>query len=127
VRLLSRLIINAVGLWIAAELVPGIVFGGTGQEAIATILLVALIFGLVNALIKPVLGFVTCAFYVLTLGLFTFVVNALMLMLTAALAAAFELPFVVDGFGAAFVGSIVISIVSFLLSIFLTDDRDRRR
>ncbi len=105
-------------------MVPGIDFGGAGQGAAITILIVALIFGVVNALIKPLLAAITCPFYVLTLGLFTFVVNALMLLLTARIAAAFDLPFFVRGFGAAFWGSIVISLVSFLLSLFLNDDKD---
>ncbi|MGH2543930.1 MAG: phage holin family protein [Ardenticatenaceae bacterium] len=121
-KLITRLLINAVALWAAAYLVEGINVGGAQEEPIITLLIVALIFGLVNALIKPVLQALTCPFYVLTLGLFTFIVNALMLMLTAAVAGSFDLQFTVEGFGSALLGSIIISIVSFLLSLFTGDD-----
>ncbi|MDQ4076469.1 MAG: phage holin family protein [Chloroflexota bacterium] len=125
--LIVRLVVNAVALWVAAQLVPGIGFGGAGQDAIATILIVALIFGLVNALIKPILAFVTCPFYIITLGLFTFIVNALMLMLTSAIAQALDQPFFVDGFIPALIGSIIISIVSFILNVFVGDEARQRR
>ncbi len=123
-KLVVSLLINAVALWVAARFVPGIHLGG-GENTIATILLVAIIFGVVNVLIKPISALVTCPFYLLTLGLFTFIVNALMLLLTSAIARGFELPFVVDGFGAALVGSIVISVVSFVLNlVFGKDDNE---
>lgn len=125
-NLILRLLINAAALWAAAALVPGIGFGGQGQDAIITVLWVALIFGIVNALIKPIVKLFTCPFYLLTLGLFTFIVNALMLMLTAVLAESFGQTFIVDGFGAALFGGIVISIVSTLLSVFASDD-DRKK
>ena len=117
-RLLLRLIINAAALWVAAALVPGIRFAAEGPTPIGSLLLVAFIFGLVNAIIKPVLALATCPFYLLTLGLFTFVVNALMLMLTSWLAGP---RFVVDGFWAALLGSIIISLISTLLSAFLIE------
>ncbi len=120
--LIARLIINAVALWVAAQVVPGIQFGVTGRESIVPILIVALIFGVVNALIKPILKLVTCPFYLLTLGLFTFIVNAAMLWLTSAVSQSLGQPFVVQGFVAALLGSIVISIISFLLNIFVSDD-----
>ena len=127
-NLILRLLVNAAALWVAARLIEGIRVGGaTQQEQIVTLLLVALIFGVVNALIRPLVKAVTCPFYVLTLGLFTFIVNALMLMLTGAVAGAFGLDFAVDGFWAALLGSLVISVVSFLLSMFLGDDKDERR
>jgi putative membrane protein len=77
---------------------------------------VALIFGLVNAIIRPVLGFLTIPIQIVTLGLFTFVLNAIMLLITSGLAGAFDLPFRVDGFIPALLGSLVISIVSVVLS-----------
>ena len=117
-NLLLRLIVNAVALWIAAWVVPGIRLGGQGSEAIQTVLIVALIFGVINALIRPIIKFLTCPFYVLTLGLFTFIMNALMLMLTGNIAGEVGQAFSVANFEAAFWGGIVISIVSFLLSIF---------
>jgi putative membrane protein len=108
-------LINAVALWAAAALVSGI----TVTSDVVGLLIVALIFGLINALIKPVIGFFTCPAYVLTLGLFTFIVNALMLMLTGALS---DGRLQVDGFWPALLGGIVISVVSTLLSLFLSDD-----
>jgi len=117
-RLLLRFIINAAALWAAAEIVPGIYFRGDGEVNITSLVIVALIFGVVNAVIKPILALATCPFYLLTLGLFTFVVNALMLMLTSWLAGP---RFEVNGFWPAFLGSIIISIISMLLSAFLRD------
>lgn len=121
-RLLLRLVINAIALYIAANLVTGIRFAEGGAVDVGSLVVVALIFGLVNAVIRPIIKAATCPAYVLTLGLFTFVVNALMLMLTGWLAGLLNVVFQVDGFGAAFWGAIVISLVSFLLSIFISDD-----
>ncbi len=114
-HLLLRLIFNAAGLYIATQIVPGISMNGDWT----TLAVVAFIFGLVNALVRPVLEFLTCPLLILTLGLFTFVVNALMLMLTSWVAAQLELGFRVDGFGPAFWGALVISIVSFLLTLLV--------
>jgi putative membrane protein len=119
-RLIIRLVINAVALWVASRIVPGIYV----PDSLFGLLFVALIFGLVNALIKPIVQFFTCPFYVLTLGLFTFVVNALLLMLTSYLSGE---RLGIDGFWTAFLGGIVISIVSTLLSVFLSDDDTHRR
>ncbi len=117
-RLLIRLVINAIALYAAVYFVPGIDY----DSGVANLLLVALIFGLVNAIIRPLLKGVSCPVIILTLGLFTLVINALMLWLTGALAETFDLAFHVDGFGPAFLGGIVVSIVSIILSIFLKDD-----
>jgi putative membrane protein len=120
-RLLIRLIINAVALWVAWKLVPGItVEGGWGVLAI-----VALIFGVVNALIRPLLKVLTCPLIILTLGLFTLVINAAMLLLVSWLAGVLSVGFHVDGFMSAFWGGLVISIVSFLLSLVLVEKEDR--
>ncbi len=121
---LIRLLINAVGLWVATQIVSGISIGS--QNYLATLFVVALIFGLVNAVIKPILATLTCPLYILTLGLFTFVVNALMLWLTSFIVSFIGLDFRVDGFWAALLGAIVISVVSFILSIFLNEERGRR-
>ncbi|MEZ4729466.1 MAG: phage holin family protein [Caldilineaceae bacterium] len=115
-RLLLRLVINAIALWVASSLVPGI----TLTNDVGGILIVAIIFGLINALIKPIVDFFTCPFYVITLGLFTFVVNALMLLLTSALTGTERL--YVDGFWPALLGGIVIGVVSMLLSLFLSEE-----
>ena len=115
-----RLLINAVALWIATLIVPGIAVGG--RNYIVTLLVVAAIFGLVNAVIKPILSALTCPLFILTLGLFTFIVNALMLLLTSAIATTVGLVFTVDGFIPALLGAIVISIVSFVLSLVLREE-----
>lgn len=109
-----RLAINAVALWAASELVSGISLSGGLLE----VLIVAFIFGLVNALIKPILNLVTLPIRILTLGLFTLVINALMLLLTATLSNFLT----VSGFWPAVIGSIVVSLVSLVLSMFVDDD-----
>jgi len=124
IHLLLRLVINAIALGVAAALVPGIQFVGEGQVSILSLLLVALIFGLVNAIIKPVLALLTCPFYILTLGLFTFVVNALMLMLTSWLAGP---RFQVAGFWSALLGSIIISLVGMMFNVLAGEARQKRR
>jgi putative membrane protein len=110
-----RLLINAVALAAAERLIDGITYTGEWIWLIA----VALIFGLVNATIGPLLKMLTCPLIVLTLGLFTLVINGLMLQLTAYLAGFFDLSFRVDSYWAAFLGALVISIVSFFLSLLL--------
>src|SRR5262245_22854330 len=100
--ILLRFLINAAALWLAAEVVPGIHAGRPGS-----ILAVALVFGLVNVLIRPILKLLTCPIILLTLGLFTLVVNALMLMLTAWIGRGFGIDFKVDGFVAAFLGALL--------------------
>ena len=118
-KLILRLVINAAALWVAAQIVPGIHLDEGSNVAVTSLLLVALIFGLINALIKPIVKLVTCPAYILTLGLFTFIVNALMLQLTAWFS---DGVLTIDGFLDALIGGIVISIVSALLSIFVSDD-----
>ena len=116
-RFLIRLLINAVALAAAERLIDGITYTGDWLWLIV----VALIFGLVNATIGPLLKLLTCPLIVLTLGLFTLVINGLMLQLTAWLAKFFDISFVVSDFWAAFLGALVISIVSFVLSLLLGD------
>lgn len=121
-HLLLRLIINAVALYVATQVgIPGLAFKGDW----IMLAIVAFIFGLVNALVRPVLTFLTCPLMVLTLGLFTFVINALMLALTGWIAEQLNLGFVVNGFAAAFVGALVVSIVSFLLTLLVGDETRR--
>ncbi|MFN8439860.1 MAG: phage holin family protein [Caldilineaceae bacterium] len=120
-RLILRIIINAVALWIAASVL------GPEHMSIPTdwqgLLIVALVFGVVNALIRPIVSIFTCLLNILTLGLFTFVINALMLMLTGWLTGS-QLEF--SNFGWALLGGIVVSIISTVLSWFLPDnDNDR--
>jgi putative membrane protein len=118
--LVLRLVVNAVGLWLASALVDGIELTGTSTGAqVGTLAAVALIFGLVNALIRPVVRLVALPLYVLTLGLITFVINALMLMLTGWIAQAADLAFTVEGFGAALLGALVVSAVSLAVSLLV--------
>lgn len=120
-RFLIRVLINAVALWAATALVPGI----RSEGGWLTLLLVALVFGVLNAFIRPILKLLTCPLIILTLGLFTLVLNAAMLWITGALSQALGLGFYVDGFGPALVGGVIISIVSIVLSILVKDGDER--
>ena len=113
--ILIRLLINSVALWVAATLVPGVSF--TGPPAL--LLAVALVFGVINTALKPVLMILTLAALLLTLGLFTLVLNAFLLWLTGRLSDSLGLGFHVTGFGPAFIGALVVSIVSIALSMFV--------
>jgi putative membrane protein len=126
VRLIVRLLVSAVALAVAAALVDGISVGpGTDLERTLTLLGVAVIFGLVNAIVGPILRFLTCPLVVLTLGLFLLVVNAVLLLLTEWIADQLDLAFQVDGFWSAVLGALVVSVVSFLLNIVLPDKYER--
>ncbi|MGQ9457473.1 MAG: phage holin family protein [Anaerolineae bacterium] len=118
-----RWIINGIALYVAARLVPGL----EAPESLGTLAVVALVFGLVNACIGPILRFLTCPLILLTLGLFTFVINAALLWLTAWVAGLLQLPFHVEGFGAALLGALVVSAVSWVLSVALKDKRGEER
>ncbi|WP_083934765.1 phage holin family protein [Nocardiopsis synnemataformans] len=123
--LIIRVIVNALALWAAVLLIDGIEV--TAQDTVGQILVylaVGAIFGVVNAVIKPIVKTVGCLFYALTLGLIGLLVNALLLMLTNWIAGLFDLPFQIDGFWPAFWGAIVVTIVSWLLSMFLPDGND---
>jgi putative membrane protein len=122
VRLIVRLLASAAALAVAAGLLDGISVGpGTTNERVLTLLAVAVIFGLVNAVVRPIVRLFTFPLFIITLGLFTFVVNALMLLLTAWIGDQFDLRFEVDGFWAALLGALVISVVSFLINLVLPD------
>jgi putative membrane protein len=122
VQLLLRLLINAAALWAATRLVTGISY--TGEWPV--LLGVALVFGVLNVLVRPILKLLTFPLLIVTLGLFTFVLNAFMLWLTGAVSDALGLGFHVAGFGAAFLGALVVTIVSFVLSLFLVSSHDDR-
>lgn len=123
VSFLLRVIVTAAALWLCTVLIDGITVGGEGVAAnIGTLLAVALIFGVINAVLKPIIKGIGCAFYVLTLGLFALVVNAGLLLLTGWLAELLSLPFQVDGFWAAFWGAILVGVVSWVAGLFLGDD-----
>ncbi len=127
VAFIARVIVVAVSLWVSTLLVDGIHNEASSQGArIGTLVVVALIFGLVNAVIKPIIKTVGCAFYIVTLGLISLVVNALLFMLVGWIAGQVGLPFTVDGFWAAFWGAIVVGVVSFLLHVVIPDSIDER-
>jgi putative membrane protein len=111
---LLRLLINAAALWVAIQLVDGIEHRGS----MWSLLFVALVFGVLNASIRPLLKLLSLPILILTLGLFIFVINALMLIMTAWVSGLLDLGFHVDGFWDALFGGLVVSLVSFLLSLF---------
>ena len=120
---LLQTVINAVALWVAAWLIPGITFGeGSTGEVVWTVVIVALIFGLINAFIRPIAKLLSLPFIILTLGLFVFVVNALMLQLLSWIAGKLDLGFHVESFfWDAIWGALIITFVSMLLSFIRTD------
>ena len=126
-RFLLRVLVSAAALGVATWAVSGIeLLAGSGWTRVGTLLAVALIFGLVNATLKPLIKVVGCAFYVLTLGLVALVVNGLLLWLTSVIAGDLTLPFHVTGFWPAFWGAIVVGLVSWLLNLLIGDDRRRK-
>jgi putative membrane protein len=127
VGFLIRLAITAIALWVTTLIVPGVeVTGRSGADTALTLIVVALIFGVVNAVLKPVIKVFGCVFYLLTLGLFALVVNALLFLLTDWIARGLDLPFHVDGFWAAFWGAIVMAVVSWLISVVVPDRLENR-
>jgi putative membrane protein len=117
---LLRLLINAAALWVAIHIVPGISHTGSWTS----LFLVALLFGVLNASVRPLLKLLTFPILILTLGLFTLVINAFMLWLTGWISDRLTLGFHVGGFWASFWGALVVSIVSLLLSIFVRSRRE---
>jgi putative membrane protein len=119
---LIKTLANAAALAVATWLVSGVDVTGTGTgEKTLTLIIVALIFGVVNFVVKPLLKFFSMPLLILTLGLFTLVINALMLMLTSWVSDQLDVNFHVDGFGPAFLGGLVISIVAWALHMVLPD------
>ena len=127
-KILIRFLVIAVALAVAAWLVPGIRLTGHNDTAkVETLLIVAVIFGLINVLIKPIIKTVGCAFYVLTLGLFALVVNGALLLLTSWIAYdKLHEPFHVLSFGSAVVGALIVSVISWVAHLVIPDDGDRR-
>lgn len=119
---LVRVLVSGAAIWAAAAVVPGVELEeATITDTILTVLLVGLIFGVVNALVKPIVKLVTLPLYILSLGLFSLVVNALLLWLTSWLATRLDLAFQVEGFLAAVIGALVVSIVTLILDAVLRD------
>ena len=123
-RFIIRLAINAVALYAAIELVPGIEPQNTHWGAIVGL---ALIFGLINALISPLLKFLTCPLIILTLGLFTLLINTLVFYLAGEVGGLFGIGFNVLNFGAAFLGGLITSIVSIFLTLLFKDETKRQK
>jgi putative membrane protein len=127
-RFLLRLLVNAAALAVATWLISGISLTATDTtDRVVSLLVVALIFGVINAIIKPIFRLVTLPLVLLTLGLFLIVINALLLMLTSWLSGEFGVGWQVDGFWPAVWGSIIISIVSYLLNTLVPDKKEQRR
>lgn len=124
---LSRIGFNAVAIWIATLVVPGVtVRGDRWQQTLLTLILVGAIFGLVNAVIKPVVQFFSFPFYILTLGLFAFVVNALMLLIVSWVSGKVGISFHIDDFFWSALGAaVVVSFVSWTLAIVMPESRPR--
>lgn len=119
---LVRLLVNAGALWVATRIVPGVTFQGEWPAFLG----VALTFGVLNAVVKPVAWVLTFPLIIVTLGVFIFVVNALMLWLTSSLSASLGLGFHVNGFWAAFFGALVVTVVSTVLTVLVKDQSHAR-
>lgn len=125
VKILIRVVITAFALWVATLVVNGIeLTAATTPRKIGTLVAVAAVFGLINAFLKPIVKSLGCALYVFTLGLFALVVNGLLLWLASYLAGRLDLPFHVSGFWPAFWGALVVGLVSWLLNLFVHNDKD---
>ena len=127
-RFILRVLVSAAALAVATWVVPGIqLLAGSDWSKTGTLLGVAAIFGVINAILKPLIKVIGCAFYVLTLGLAALVVNGLLLWLTSVIAGDLTLPFHVTGFWPAFWGAIIVGLVSWVLHLIIGDERRQRR
>ena len=123
-RLLVRIVVNAVALAVATWLLGGITLTGTSDtERAVSLVLVAAVFGVVNAVVRPVLKLLSLPFIILTLGLLLLVINGLMLLLTGWLSEQLGLGFEVDGFGTAVLGALVVTVVTWAVELVLPEDR----
>lgn len=121
-KFILRWVINAIALFVAVSIVPGVNLEG-GWASIAWL---ALIFGLINAFLRPLLSFLTCPLIILTLGLFTLLINTFLFWLTSQVGQAFGIGFTIDGFWPAFLGGLVVTVVSIVMSLILKDDHKKR-
>ena len=124
--ILIRLVVSAVSLWIATLVIDGIhLTADTVPKKIGTLLAVAVIFGIINAVLRPIIKVIGCGLYVLTLGLISIVVNALLFLLTSWIAGQLSLPFHVDNFWpSAVLGALLVGVVSWLLNMLVPDGGD---
>jgi putative membrane protein len=123
VKIIFHWLITAVAIFLTAWLLPGINI--TSSNGFITVALVAIILGFMNAVVRPILALLSCGCIIATMGLFMLVINALMLWLTGWVAGQLHIGFSVDGFWPALWGSIIISLISFVLSMLFLNDRDR--
>jgi putative membrane protein len=128
-KLVIKLIVTAAAVWVATLLVPGIqLHSHSTANKITTLIVVALIFGVVNAVLKPIVHAVGCLAYALTLGLISIVVNGLLFWLASWIAGKLGLPFHITGFVAAVLGALIVGIIGWITSLILDrEDRDRDR
>lgn len=124
--ILIRLGISALALWSATLVIDGITLGGDSFPAkVGTLLAVAVIFGVVNAVLRPIIKTVGCMFYVVTLGLIALVVNGLLLLLTSWIADQLDLPFhVADFWPSAVLGALLVGVISWVLNLVVPDGKD---
>ena len=122
-KFILRWAINAIALFLAAYFVPGVNLQGSWTS----IIWLALIFGLINAFLRPLLKLLTCPLIFLTLGLFTLLINTFLFWLTGQVGQALGIGFTIDGFMAAFLGGLVVTIVSVVLSLILKDELKGRK
>jgi len=124
-KFILRLVINAVGLYIAVILLQG--HGITPQSTnLLSFLWLALIFGLVNAVLRPILKFLTCPLIILTLGLGTLLINTALFYLAGVIGTQFQVGFTVEGFWPAFLGALIVSVVSIVLSLVFKEELKKR-
>ena len=123
--IIIRLLITAVSLWIATLLISGIELNSDSTVGkVGTLLAVAAIFGIVNAVLRPIIKTLGCGLYVLTLGLIALVVNGLLFLLVSWIAGRLDLPFHVDGFVSAVLGALIVGVISWLLNLVVPDGGD---
>ncbi len=120
-RFIARLVLNAFAIWLTFQIVPGL---SAETASIWTWLIVAIIFGVVNALVRPIVLFLSCPLVLLTLGLFVLIINTIMLSLTIWLSNLLNLGLSSTGFWATFFGAIVLAIASWVISLILADRSD---
>ncbi|MCH7232892.1 phage holin family protein [Glycomyces sp. L485] len=123
-RLIVKIAVTGAAFWLASWLLKGIQIGTSADsfwDKVFTLGVIAVIFGVVNAVLKPIIQTLGCGFYILTLGLFGLIVNAALFMLVAWLAEQFDLVFSVDNFGWALLGSIVVTVAGWVINLVLPD------
>lgn len=121
-KFVLRWAINAVAIFLAIRFVPGISL----QSGWTSVIWLALIFGLVNAFLRPLLSLLTCPLIILTLGLFTLLINTFLFWLTGQIGGLFGIGITMDGLLPAFLGGVVVTIVSVVLSLILKDELHSR-